>query len=358
MDDASGGSFPSTLNSTRHARHGFIAEEDSEPQEWPSRGFIEEGRVFSETFPVRYDETGPNKRATMTTVASMIQECACNHVQALWGRAQSTPRVMREGSLAFVQTRLHVIMHEYPKWGDQVEVKTWLDVPGKATARRDYELVLCDAPEGVCKSLGAATSRWVAFNVETRKMARMPALVIEQVSQCALPSCHALGAGYKAGKLPNIRDVSGLSRPITHSVRRSDMDMNGHVNNVVYAEWILETVPPKMYAAFELCEMEIEFLNECNYGDMVDAVCCREVTGEGVVVEEDEVSMVHMLLKHGVDGRDAEVVRARTSWKRKGFMPAEEKEMAKIIEHAWQKTGNQTGGWARKKGANVAELAR
>ena len=32
-----------------------------------------------------------------------------------------------------------------------------------------------------------------------------------------------------------------------HSVRRSDMDMNGHVNNVVFTEWILEAVPQKMY---------------------------------------------------------------------------------------------------------------
>lgn len=307
------------------------------PQEWHSRGYLNEGRVYSETFPVRFDEVGPDKQTTMRTVASMIQECACNHVQAMWGRAMSTPRSMRETNLAFVCTRLHIAIREYPKWGDQVEVKTWLDVPRRASARRDWELVLCDGPAGECKALGVATSRWVAFNVEKRKMARIPDAVIEQVTRQAMPNCYAMGPEYEPGKLLDIRSAPGVSKPVRHSVRRSDMDMNGHVNNVVYTAWILEAVPQKMFDDFDLCELEIEFLAECNYGDEVDAVCCREVMGEGLVIEEDEVRMAHMLLKHGVEGKEAETVKARTLWKRKGFLSSEEKEMANIIKHAWRR---------------------
>ena len=29
--------------------------------------------------------------------------------------------------------------------------------------------------------------------------------------------------------------------------RRSDMDMNGHINNVTYVAWTLETVPRSVY---------------------------------------------------------------------------------------------------------------
>ena len=60
------------------------------PKEWHSRGYVNEGRMYSETFPVRFDEVGPDKKTTMRTVASMIQECTCNHSQAMWGRAMST----------------------------------------------------------------------------------------------------------------------------------------------------------------------------------------------------------------------------------------------------------------------------
>ena len=34
--------------------------------------------------------------------------------------------------------------------------------------------------------------------------------------------------------------------------RRSDVDMNGHINNVTYLAWALETVPREVYYNYEL----------------------------------------------------------------------------------------------------------
>eukprot|EP00955_Chlamydomonas_euryale_P097835 365104-Chlamydomonas_euryale.AAC.12 len=46
--------------------------------------------------------------------------------------------------------------------------------------------------------------------------------------------------------------------------RRSDMDMNGHINNVVYIAWVVEAVPLEVYEEFNLYEV-------CPPGD-VDSV--------------------------------------------------------------------------------------
>lgn len=37
--------------------------------------------------------------------------------------------------------------------------------------------------------------------------------------------------------------------------RRSDMDMNGHINNVVYVAWTLESVPADVYHKYALYEV-------------------------------------------------------------------------------------------------------
>lgn len=37
--------------------------------------------------------------------------------------------------------------------------------------------------------------------------------------------------------------------------RRSDMDMNGHVNNVTYFAWVLETVPRDIYDGCHLYQV-------------------------------------------------------------------------------------------------------
>ena len=113
--------------------------------------------MFTETFPVRFDECGPNKQSTMRTVASMIQECACNHAQGIWGRAQSMPADMKMANLAWVCTRLHIDVLQYPLWGDQVEVRTWFEAQGRIAARRDWEM--SDVTDGSSeKVIARATS--------------------------------------------------------------------------------------------------------------------------------------------------------------------------------------------------------
>ena len=37
--------------------------------------------------------------------------------------------------------------------------------------------------------------------------------------------------------------------------RRSDMDMNGHINNVTYLAWALETVPIEIYLTYSLVQV-------------------------------------------------------------------------------------------------------
>ena len=100
--------------------------------------------------------------------------------------------------------------------------------------------------------------------------------------------------------------------------------------SVVYAEWLLEAVPAAMWEGHELKELELEYRSECSYGDVVDAVTCREeeaaaaaavaAAAEGdaagaVLHDDGRVRLVHMLLKRGAGKKEAEVVRARSVWR-------------------------------------------
>jgi fatty acyl-ACP thioesterase A len=41
----------------------------------------------------------------------------------------------------------------------------------------------------------------------------------------------------------------------TQMGRRSDMDPNGHVNNVAYLAWAMEVVPEQVFQDYQLCEV-------------------------------------------------------------------------------------------------------
>ena len=49
----------------------------------------------------------------------------------------------------------------------------------------------------------------------------------------------------------------------TQVARRSDVDMNGHINNVTYLAWTLETVPRDVFHMNELCEVGCIQLKAC-----------------------------------------------------------------------------------------------
>lgn len=268
--------------------------------EWFSRKFSESGRKFSEVFPVRYAEAGPNGEATMVTIADLIQECACNHAQGIWGVGQSMPAEMAKGHLAWVCTRLHLRVNRYPKWGGKVNVSTWFEPMGKIAARRDYAIHDYETGE----QMGEATSQWVVFNLTTRKMARIPNSVLEDFKYQALER-QVMEEGYTADKLPDVSDVGSVcTAPMTHYVRRNDMDMNGHVNNVVYVQWLLESVPPETWNGRALKEIILEYRSECNFGENVTATCCELNNGRG-----DSYVLLHKLAR-GAD----EIVRAKTVW--------------------------------------------
>ena len=304
-------------NATGAAAAASAVEEEEEAKNtteqvptWAAREFTEEGRVFTETFPIRFDEVGPNKLADMGTMARISQECACNHAQGLWGRSQSMPEDMRKVDMAWVCTRLHLDIFEYPKWGDQVVVKTWFESQGRVAARRDWDLVNNETE----KRVGKATSQWIAFNLKTRRMGRIPSQVVEdfQLQQwCNEP---IMGSEYEVEKLPDARDIGAIegsqcSVPVVHYTRRSDLDMNGHVNNCIYTEWLLESVPQSYRDEYELKELIIEFKAECNFGDVIEAVCCEDTSSN----VGDSVFLAHTLTKKS-DEKQTEVVRARTIW--------------------------------------------
>uniref|UniRef100_A0A6N2M3L1 Acyl-ACP thioesterase-like C-terminal domain-containing protein n=1 Tax=Salix viminalis TaxID=40686 RepID=A0A6N2M3L1_SALVM len=58
--------------------------------------------------------------------------------------------------------------------------------------------------------------------------------------------------------------------------KRSDLDMNHHVNNVRYVNWMLETIPRKFLENYRLTRITLEYRRECSSSDMVQSLVKRK----------------------------------------------------------------------------------
>ncbi|GBF96834.1 oleoyl-acyl carrier thioesterase chloroplastic-like [Raphidocelis subcapitata] len=275
----------------------------------PSK-FVDNNTSFVEEFRIRGNECGPDQRANIITIANLLQEVGGNHGVALWGRADSGFASMPGmDHLIFVATRIQIRMESYPKWGDLVRLETYFAEDGRLTTRRDWHIT--DARTG--GYLGAATSTWVTINAETRKLAKLPEEVRARWLHLApTPPRLVLPAPDTRRKLQEFPAAPALEGPVV-SARRSDVDPNGHINNVCYLSWALEAVPEAVYGSHHLREVEMDFKAECHAGDTVQVLGHPLPQPPPASGGRQQQQFLHLLRKPQAEG-GTEVWRARTTW--------------------------------------------
>lgn len=88
------------------------------------------------------------------------------------------------------------------------------------------------------------------------------------------------------------------------SVLKADLDFNRHVNNAVYIQWAVETVPKKVAMNLRPARIKVNYKNETFYGNWVTSHTQKINIGENH-------RYIHQLFRES-DGQ--EIARLRTEW--------------------------------------------
>jgi len=244
--------------------------------------------VFEKCFPVRYHELDCHANLRELAILNYLQDSAGLHSTQL-GISVSD---LRPRGLTWVLSRLHLIVDRYPRAGETVLVRTWPSVRQGIFTCREFEL---EDDHGLLT--GRATTSWAVLNTDTRRPVRLDAhlgvypLLPRRAVDDAFPT------------LPPLPEQGNILE-MAFRVLRSDLDINHHVNNAVYAGWAMETVPDNV-ASGSLTELEISYRAEAFYGESILSRCSVETS-------EHESCCLHQIHNRN-DGR--ELVRLRSRWR-------------------------------------------
>lgn len=206
--------------------------------------------IHEETFTIRSSEVAPDGKARLSSICDLLQETAGNHALKL----NFDISQLNRKNLTWVLHRLHVQMEHFPEWREKIKITTWPSSGDTLRAYRDFRILDAKGNE-----LGKCLSYWLMLNMDTRRPVRMPEEVLAMAPK---DTEHVL----EVRKDRITYNKSGESSKHFY-VRRSDLDINRHVNNVKYIEWALETLPEDT----EISEIDIEFRSECRLGDAVQS---------------------------------------------------------------------------------------
>ena len=204
------------------------------------------------SFRVRSYECGPDGRATLPTVCNFLQEAASLHAASL-GFGKGNFAAAGE-NISWVLTRLVVKMKRYPKWEDELTVETFPRGGRKIVAWRDFEV-----KGAMGETLGVASSEWMIIDLKTRKIHAIPEMAFQANDLKNVP---VLGLEpFAKFRFP---ESGAESVALLFTAMKSQIDLNGHVNNVHYINWMLEPCESRCPA-----EMEVVFRSETFAGDEV-----------------------------------------------------------------------------------------
>jgi acyl-ACP thioesterase len=205
-------------------------------------------QVFSEKYKISSYLVNLRGRAGLFAVLNLIQDVGWLHA-IHWN-------VRLEKNQGWIFTRQKLWMREWPKWNETVEIRTWLRPPaGNAFLLRDYELFIGD------RKIGECTSTFAVMDMTARK------IVSVDWSQFADVWRQQGVLELTPEKISWNADADTIAQ---FQVRNSDLDMNNHVNNTKYSQWILDALPLELLReGGDLLEYEVNFLAETKSGDVI-----------------------------------------------------------------------------------------
>jgi medium-chain acyl-[acyl-carrier-protein] hydrolase len=160
-------------------------------------------------------------------------------------------------SLTWMLARLQLRCAEPPAGRSRITAETWPSGIESRFALRDFRLWL----NGAETPFAVAKSYWLLIDIN-----RMRPVTVSNIlgPEHVIDEQHTVDAPF-----PSLQSQGTPAFTAEFRVRRSDLDMNDHVNNVHYVEWLAEAVPEEVWRGNRIAELDVEYKRAVQFGDTV-----------------------------------------------------------------------------------------
>jgi acyl-ACP thioesterase len=195
---------------------------------------------------VSYWDVDRDAKLLLPAVFKYLQEAAIKHADQF----DAGTRAMVSRGQSWVLNRLAATIHRYPQYEEPLRVVTWSSGIRAFKGYRDFRI--CSGEELVV----SASSLWLYVSLNTKSLVRVP----EEVA-ARFPSRPGAVFRPDLDKLKLVPPDAASTQVCPVSIRYSDVDGNGHVNNTAYLD-CLQTALVSGGFSPRPTNVEIQFLKE------------------------------------------------------------------------------------------------
>lgn len=224
------------------------------------------------------------KQCRPSAILGYLQEAA---TLAAFDLGASGPDVERKYGCLWMISRIWVEMEKPLRWNDKIVVRTWHRGTAGASSYRDFDIYR----DG--EYVGQGVSNWVLVEIAARKLFRMKNLVEFDGTDG--------GQLCKSIKLHKVKMPGAFDGREERVMRYSDTDINGHINNMHYADFACDALHLERHMEGKFVRsFQIGYVGECLAGETVSidtAVGDQELFAHGLGADGSERFEFHMVLE-------------------------------------------------------------
>ena len=202
--------------------------------------------------PFHVDFTG---RVFLGVLGNHLLNAAGNHSQKRgWGIG-----ALNETRHTWVLSRLSIEMMEMPRNYQHCQIRTWVESVMKLFTNRNFAVEDADG-----RPLGYARSVWAMIDMETRRPCDLLTLYDGDI------------LNYVVSEEENVCPIEGHGRfrfrdaqlVRTIGTYYSDVDINGHINNIHYADFACDAIHLERYGKGKFVRtFQLDYITECMAGE-------------------------------------------------------------------------------------------
>ncbi len=200
--------------------------------------------IWTDEYIVKSYHTDFNQKLRLSAMFSFMQESAWHHASHLGFGFEH----LQQTDCLWVLSRLYLKVERYPEWNETITLETWPKGINKLFAMRDF--LFKDEQGNV---IARGSSYWIIINYKTRRPQKLD--LVEHFRNMN-NDLHAVN--HELERLKVIESKIGRKIKVLHS----DIDLNQHVNNSKYLDWILDSFDHFIHSSFEVDTVQIDFMHE------------------------------------------------------------------------------------------------
>ena len=183
----------------------------------------------------------------------MLQELGTDHAAVLH---MDRDYLVEEYHACWILARVWYRVTRPLHAGEQLTISTWHRGASSLIVYRDYDLFVGN------EQVGEAVAAWVVADIDNRKMLRPSS--IENIAISAPPD------QVKERQLRLIRCPKDKKHVYDRTVRYSDLDVNGHMNNTRYADVLADSLAAQELEGRFISELQLNYSQECKEGETME----------------------------------------------------------------------------------------